>query len=544
MKKMFKKIKKILKKIVFGNILKQDSIFKDANNQIFSKSVLLYDVTIMIFPNIQFRTFWDYFINAIVKEIKNGNERCLKDLFLVSNEREKYIITKLFYFTKNIDDESCKLINEFAKNTTNMSFCYWTTQDISRFTFRLQKGFYDEYYSDRKYLLEKIAKSLSSNTEQTNIKPESINKNTLCIVTHMMNTNINDSVLRICYLISFGLKDYFEKIEIVPLDTFYSSINEKRQLTTVLPYGKSYDMKKEFDKYLPENASVHFTKGKTYKKRLEYSLNEIYQINPIAIIDISDEYSPISYYYSKAYTTYYFPLRGFASSSFYSHILGKKDIFSKAGKRFNSVEDDKVIEFVVPEQFLPNTSVKMDKKDIGADNDDFVLISIGNNSYIFTNDFVDEIMNILSNNEKVKWILVGDNAPEYMHEKYKRYFDKKRIIEWGFEKNLYGLCCACDVLVRANSTGGAGAMLIAGYSGIPIAMTDEICDGNKILGADYSEIHNYKELSEYIEDLYNDKNLYIKKKNETYDKIIKANSFGSPARWKVFADIIKTNEHN
>ena len=66
-------------------------------------------------------------------------------------------LSKLFYLCNLIDDEVTENIIRFAQTTSNHSYRYWTTMDISYMTFISQKGTYPNYYQDRKNLLKQIA---------------------------------------------------------------------------------------------------------------------------------------------------------------------------------------------------------------------------------------------------------------------------------------------------------------------------------------------------------------------------------------------------
>ena len=60
----------------------------------------------------------------------------------------------------------------------------------------------------------------------------------------------------------------------------------------------------------------------SYKERYQFFLNSIYNENPDVIIDIADEFSPVSFFYSKDFPTLYMPMRIGASSQFFTAIEG------------------------------------------------------------------------------------------------------------------------------------------------------------------------------------------------------------------------------
>ena len=79
---------------------------------------------------------------------------------------------------------------------------------------------------------------------------------------------------------------------------------------------------------------VFYLKRKNYEEKFQEALDYIYSYNPTTILDMSDEYSVISYYYSKDFPTYYLPLRSNVSSSFFSKILVDKFSYNMLNEKY------------------------------------------------------------------------------------------------------------------------------------------------------------------------------------------------------------------
>ena len=120
-------------------------------------------------------------------------------------------------------------------------------------------------------------------------------------------------------------------------------------------------------------------------------------------------------------------------------------------------------------------------------------------------------------------------------------FENKQIIEHGYEKNLSALCAVCDVVIRSNQTGGSGGTAIAANQGLPIIMTNFMCDASRWLGNDYSNIDNYHDLMQELLRLKNDNTYYKQKQIITKKKIDYA--IDAIPRWKELAEII-LGKHN
>ena len=502
----FKRIKNILKIIIITilNAYNHYSIEKYIRNEyIFYRKVNSFFCIKKFFPYLRFDLYWDHLINSIKEYVYIDRERPYSFLMKMIDKEPKVAVTaiELLYCTRLLDDYSCKKALAFATKTPDKVARYWVTQDISRFTFRLQDGFYKDYYLDRRSLLRQIAK------ENHFVIPrkknnESVNK--LCIIVPLLSCDKKNSVERFSSMMANGLINYFKDIEVICLDIFSPSKAEQKGITTILPYKAAKSMYSSIREHFDNRITIYFPKQENYVTKFNSVLDEIYQFNPNVIIDTSDEYSVVSYYYSRDFLTIYNPLRDYVSSSFFSYILGNKFLVSKKSKIYRTVNPEKTIEWIHPE-VIPDTSGFFCRKQFGIKPNDFVMITIGNNETCLKKDFLEQICPLFDSYSELKWLLIGGNAPKYLKDNYSYLFKTKRIIELGYEKKLYALCKIGDILLRPNTTGGAGAMAIAAYSGLGIVMTNKICDATRWLGTDFSNLNNYYELSNYIKELIQDR---------------------------------------
>ena len=93
-------------------------------------------------------------------------------------------------------------------------------------------------------------------------------------------------------------------------------------------------------------------------------------------------------------------------------------------------------------------------------------------------------------------------------------------------------------------TGGSGATAIAAMAGLPIAMTNYLCDPSRWLGVDFhSDISTYRDLTNYIVELSVNKDFYNSEKNKVLSLINDA--IDTPEKWKALAQILKgEDEHD
>lgn len=464
-------------------------------------------------------------IIACDKNKKNQLEMDWHNMFLLSTDSEKMIMIHLAFLIGMWNDIFTKDVMDFAFNTKDKSYRFWCTQEISKITFFHQNGMYFDFYNDRRKLLKLIAEE---NISEIPIRVDN-NKLSICIITYLLSSDVKNSMQRVAMMFANGLIEFCNDITVICLDSYCSGINDKKKINTLYQYRESISEKDKIRSLFKPDVKIKYVNGYDYKDKLNKAFKEIYTYNPDIIIDISDEYSPLSFYYSKDIFTVNVPMRGASTSQFYSAILGVPFKYEQTNKRFNNCIDmSKVLEWSFPE-YVPPEQGTITKKDVGLTDNQFCILSIGDNS-CFSNDFVDEICRVLNCNDKLVWLLVGSEASEYLHQNYPELLSSRRIIEWGYENNLAGICRACDVHLRYDITGGSGATAIAAMQGLPIVMTNYICDASRWLGLDYSSINNYHDLSNEIQRLYSDREYYEKRKQVSLDLVGKA--VDSKEKWE------------
>lgn len=482
--------------------------------------------------------FLETYIEDIKKYVKNEN----KDIFIKNllknfesiDDDSKMILLFILYYSKLLTDDVVERYMKYAQKTKNKKFRYWFTMDISRMTFLIQMGVYDDYYNDRKKLLSQICDDCKFEIPKKSKKNKN---NKLCIVTHCLEPTVFNSVQRVAMLISKGLNKYFDEIMVITLDCFATTKNEKKE--TITTFSREFSIKKqrEIQKMFEKNVKVYCVHIGDYKKRYQEALDYIYKYNPNIILDMSDEYSIISYYYSKDYLTFYLPLRNNVSSSFFNYFLCDENIYNALNKKYNCVEEKKVLNWTFPE-YVPSTQSKYSRDNIKLNKNSFIIITIGNNDKVIDDLLADKMGKLLQEHEDFIWLLVGGDATEYMHKNFSDLFDKRKIIEWGFEKELAGLCKICDVVLRPNTTGSSGATAIAAQQGIPVVMTNFLCDPMRWLGIDYTNIDNYDKLIEEIVHLHEDKEYYRLMQKKILEKINDA--INEEKSWKRLNDLMKS----
>jgi len=537
------------------------SFIKDAGKKVlakpqhmtskYNKDDLIHDNTIIrklykgfmftkkLYPRYKLKYFLGDFIED-VKTICTDPVECndLKEnwihFFISASDSEKLFMAQLFSLCGVFDDKICNMLIKSARDTKDRDFRYWITMDISETTFLLQNGFYDNYYIDRRELLKQIAIDGNYNIPK---KRNTVNseKKTIAIITYILSEDIYNSIQRVAMMLAKGLHKYFN-IYIFTLDSFYIPLKEENKINTISYFRtfSSIKNRNSIDGLFGETASVKYVSTKSYINRNQEFLDNLYTVNPDCILDISDECSPLSFFYFRDYPTVYMAMRSGASSSFFSYITGKQERKEELNQQFHFMKDEVIIDWGGFPEYVPPDTKGYSRSQLGIKKDQFVIVTIGKCADCCSNEFSEEIVELLENNKKMVWLIVGDKAPTYIHKKYPHLIQNKKIIERKFERNLKALCKECDCLLRPDVTGGSGATAIAAMSGLPIAMTSFLCDPMRWLGRDYSSIDNYHDLALYIEHLSSDQNFYIKEQFRTRDLVEKA--INAEEKWERLAN--------
>lgn len=447
------------------------------------------------------------------------------------NEKTILCILRLIYELEVEDYLVFQNILELAIHTDNLINKYWLVQNIETFAFWRTLKLPQNYYSLRKQLIKDICTNIIKSPPQlNNIKNK---KKQLCIVTYLLGDSLKNSVQRILNMLTNNIDSSFFDISVVCLDSFFC---KKDNVINITGWKNSTKIKLK-SKALIKDSKIYYCNSQNIYKKLESSLDIIYKINPDLIIDISDEYSITSYFYSKDFTTLYIPLRGRVTSS-YCTIYKTSDFKEtiKQNKYFDNVlSNTKLVEWCFPE-YIMKSDVQYTRKKFGLSENLFILISAG---ILPQNDidFFTTLIHILDLNENFQWIIVGSSIPTFITTKYSKYFEEKKIIDWGYEKNLDSLYKICNVFINPNKTGGSGTIAIAAQQKLPIIISTFPCDAMRWIDKKYCIQNGYEGFALEILKLYQDKNYYNLQSEAFYDMVSKINN--SKSKWTTFNQILK-----
>ena len=452
------------------------------------------------------------------------------------DEKTLICIYRILYELKIEDNLVFSNLFEIEQNTNDIILKYWLIQSIEIFAFWRTLTLPSDYYFKRKHELEIIANNLIPNksifhkSKQTN----STSKKNICIVTYLLGSSLKNSVQRVLQMITDNIDSEIFDISIVCLDSFYC---KKNSIANITDWGDSFKFKKQSKALLNKNIHIYYCNSNSIKKKIETSLGIIYNINPDLIIDISDEYSVSSFFYEQDFPTIYIPLRGRVTSSF-CNIYKTSDYEEtlKQNTYYNNILDKiKIVEWSFPE-YVMKSNTTYTRKQFQLNDNSFIMVSAG---ILPPNDkkFFETMSTILDSNESFVWIIVGSKIPEYFTKQHNSYFQEKRIIEWGYEKNLDSLYRICDVFVNPNKTGGSGTIAIAAQQKLPIVLTDFPCDAMRWIKKENCISDGYDGFLKEINQLKQNNNYYLTKSKLFFDLVTIASD--SKSKWDNFNQILK-----
>ena len=161
------------------------------------------------------------------------------------------------------------------------------------------------------------------------------------------------------------------------------------------------------EQYFAKEHSFFSPSGNTIRKRQQEILDYLCEINPLCILDISDEFSILSYYYAKGYPTLYLPIRiQDCSSSFFHKIAVVADPDDQV-MASHPVKQEQVLQ-VPHTRGAVQPRKKHFRKDYGFTDEDIVVVTVGNRlPFEISPDLIEQMCGLMEPGYTVKWLCVG-----------------------------------------------------------------------------------------------------------------------------------------
>lgn len=450
--------------------------------------------------------FFDSIINEInTSEKKEQIKEILQTiLFSEQNVMICIVIIRIMYHCRMIDRDVMRRAVEVAGQMRDEEERYWFLTEIGLMEFECPDAVYEEYYTERRYLMVKTAEELCGYRREKIVPCEENSK--IAILAMILYDRLN-SITRMVALHANELSRQGKEITIFLTEPFIYSYGEGVMEPFSCYKKSSMDYQKEQKEYLLPNVKICYARGNGIRERMNNCVDDIIDFQPKVILDFTAKHS-----YLSPILTNYFPVVCVSTgghcttASFHKYICRDKRVCIELNKIYNSIPEEKMLE-------LPNAAViplekqMHERADYGFEENDFVLVTVGNRLEIeCTDDFVDEVCSLLKKYENIKWILVGDTN-SYIANKYTHLLQEGKIVFWGYESNLMSFYKMCNAYINPNRAGGGTSIVWAMVAGLPVLATD--FPGDIVYWMDNSIHGNYHDLIDYTEKLCLDRELCL-----------------------------------
>lgn len=367
---------------------------------------------------------------------------------------------------------------------------------------RNPKAIYDNYYLDKKKMMEKIA-LIFQNDKKSSLKKVS---KKIAIYTNTWR----DKNYSIGIVVATMAKEFIKQgydVEVFVENQFIH--NEK--LEDILCPELFIDSEKfsyMHKKMLNDKCKVHYNKGKSIKERIENHINDIIEFRPEFVFDLSDENSCCSRILYDIFPIIYFPMRSNHGSSafFHKYLAADTKKMKKVLEKYHCFDENLLEEVVTGFTEYPLAKEKYDRKLFSFNNSDFLMVTVGNRlCFDMDKSWIKNVEKILRRNPKYKWILVGKEVPNSILSMKDELEDQ--IVLHGYEQDLVALYKLCDIYLNPIRKGGGLSIAWAMHEGLPIVTFHIDSDALSWVGEEIT-VSCYDEMQAFIEKLEKDKEFY------------------------------------
>ena len=426
----------------------------------------------------------------------------------------KIVLLRTIYeagcFSKELMRELVKLTAEI---NNNISLKYWLLSDLSRIWFLYPKILYDEYWTEKKQIMRDCARELRLNWNPPAYTGE--NNPNICVMATFLGCEMkaNPVTLGISRIVrALSNRGYkLHVIETLPL------LNDSSMgiMKPIFCLSQSVTIlrKEELLQYFPEDIEFYQISNAMIKNRLQDILDLICKINPFCILEFTNDYIPISYYYYQNYPTIYCSLTkvGYSSSFFHKYVIPNEEAVV-----YSPILEEQALRLPLCIEYIKPLRT-FSRKEYGLTEADIVIITVGYRLPIdISNKLAEQMCSLLRSNKKIKWLIVGCSELPYI-KKYHEDLIGKSIIFISYEADLPGLYQICDIYLNPDRSGGGTTIAWAMQHKLAIVSPLGAADGTNIIGKN-NALPFENDLAPFIDRLSKDSELlYLEK--EKYAKI-------------------------
>ncbi|MCH5252237.1 MAG: glycosyltransferase [Lachnospiraceae bacterium] len=267
------------------------------------------------------------------------------------------------------------------------------------------------------------------------------------------------------------------------------------------PRKSTIDYFEQNRQWLDDKVEFEYVEEDSAKSLFNRVIQRINEFKPGCIIDATKESFPLSAILYQHYPVLNFPSRTCTIASFFHKTTA--GLFE-----YNQEIEPYYVQFPKLKVEKEATRRYNREEKLQIPEDSFVIVTVGHRlGSEVTLPLVERVMSLLEKRDDMYWVLVGDiSVGEYFSTDMAAY-DKIRVIP--YEEDLIALYRLCDVFLNPDRSGGGFSAMFAMQEGVVVATlnTGDVAKWVGRLDRQWLVEGGYKELCEYIEKLYEDRQL-------------------------------------
>lgn len=431
------------------------------------------------------KLFWeelDSFIGDLINRMEFKLLYDLADNFEADAAHISYVMELIFknnYFDRILMK---KWMHILLQSDDVETLYYFGIMELDRILFLYPECIYNDYYRDRNSLLYKTSELLNANQKWEKGKIKT-GRTIAIIVVGLHGRNFASTRLQVGLANRLNADGW--KVTLYVADTNYISSNKK---FIVNPSTVRHNFSKEIyqkDHWEMIDIGVevkYFNQKEDDADRYRRLIKTIYEDNPRAVIDITNEQGIYNIQLIKDFPVISVPLNGYITSSTASCYIARDISYvHKMESIYGKIDAQKTAEANL---YLPYSidNEKFDRKNYGFIEKDILVVTVGNRlNYEITKQVQEKMKQLLAENNKIKWVVVGAiNKSNF--EVLSDEILKKQVILWGYESQLYKLYRMCDIYLDLPRSGGGGSTALAVQCGLPAIIVRSFSDIIPFLG--------------------------------------------------------------
>ncbi|MEY8283636.1 hypothetical protein AALA13_07390 [Lachnospiraceae bacterium 50-23] len=443
-----------------------------------------------------------YFVETLCNHVlsfdKQEREKvqiCIESIIVSKGVKfsEKCSLLQLLFKMGLFTSKYMKLWNHLLMDTDEVEYLYYYGGlEIGWIGFVSPECVYPEYYRDRKKILKYLSDKAAGEVQCLTPKRKVQSKRISVIVTGLHGRLMASMRLEMGISNELARRGYEVKIHVA--DTNYI-IDSNRFAVPPTTIRKNFSTMFKQDHWAAAEPNVtveYFDVKEDVLSRYQRYINSIHEFHPEFILDFTQDHAIYNTELRKYYPVITIPLNGYCSSAdFDTYIARNISLMEQCNQVFHSIDCKNIYEANV---YLPqevNEKIRYERRHYGISRDDFLIVTVGNRlDYELTEEVQKDMYYLLNNLDHVRWILVGNikNSLPVLED----LIANRRVLKWGYEKNLEALYRMCNIYLNLPRSGGGGSVAYAVQVGIPALICNIPSDILPFLGVENSA-ENWRE---------------------------------------------------